>query len=105
MRKETAADHVPHRGERASLTIQGQDHVYLAQARVDAHALAAAVEAGDAVKVKELTDSGRVIPLDNPTPVQITGESFNERQIQVVAGPAEGKTGWVPYEWLKPRLH
>lgn len=104
MRKETPADHAVHKGESAVLMLANQEHAYLAVAHFDTHALAQAVEGKDRVKVQALLDAGKALAIDNRTRVNVIGESYNEREIQVLDGPMQGRKGWVPFEWLRPAV-
>ena len=102
MRRETPADHAVHKGEAALLIVSHHDHAYCAVAHPYAHALATAVDAEDAAGVQSMLDTGKALAMDNQTKVKVVGESFNEREIQVLDGPMQGKKGWVPLEWLLP---
>jgi len=45
--------------------------------------------------------AGRALMVPAQTHVRVTGESYNERQVEIADGPQAGRTGWVPFEWLQ----
>jgi hypothetical protein len=78
--------------------------VVLAVAHQDAHALAAAVGNEQQSDIDKMVAAGKAFEVDAGTPVTVVGESYNERQVEVMDGPHKGQTGWVPFEWLKRSL-
>jgi hypothetical protein len=101
---ETKEHHIVHQGEPARLTGNHGDMAFVALSKGDTHRLAAAVYKQETEVVKELVTSGKALRTPAGTPVRVTGESFNERKIEIVDGPHKGRTGWVPFEWLEPRV-
>jgi len=99
---ETRTKHVVHSGEQALLLESGRPAAVIAVEKEDAHALAKAVGSGDQAAIDRMVKDGKALEIKNGTPVKVLSESYNERHIRVLAGPQEGKTGWVPFEWLKP---
>jgi hypothetical protein len=97
---ETKENHYVHQGERATLAIAGHDHGYMAVAQQDAHAVARAVETADAVALRKMLEAGKAVQFEKGVSVKVTGESFNERRIEVEEGSMKGRSGWVPFEWL-----
>jgi hypothetical protein len=67
----------------------------------DAHTLARAVETRDMPSVGQLVTVGKAMELDAGSLVNVVGESFNERKIEILEGAQRGRSGWVPFEWLK----
>jgi hypothetical protein len=45
--------------------------------------------------------AGRALMVSAQTHVRVTGESYNERRVEITDGPQAGRTGWVPFEWLQ----
>jgi hypothetical protein len=72
----------------------------LALSKNDAHALARAVETGDVSAVTRMVEEGKATLVPAQSRVRVTGESYNERRVQVLDGLHAGKAGWVPFEWL-----
>lgn len=99
---ETKARHFVHSGEPAILTVEGQQRAFMALAKEDAHLLAKAVDQKDAAGTRAMVKNGKALELENGTAVKVLSESYNERKIEVTDGPERGRTGWVPFEWLKP---
>lgn len=99
-RLETREDHIVHRGETAVLVHHDWKTVPVAMDKADAHAMANAAEsAHGAVK---LAGSGQLLLVPAGARVRIVSESYNEREVRIEDGEYAGRTGWVPYEWLKP---
>ncbi len=98
---ETAENHIVHQGESARLHNGGEPQVLLAVAHEDAHALAEAVDNRRQPDIDNLVFDGKAFATDSGTPVRVVAESFNERRVEVKDGPHKGRTGWVPFEWLK----
>ena len=101
---ETKEKHYVHAGEQAVLSGAGQPQhtTFVAVAKENAHALARAVGQKDTVTLEKMVKDGAVLEIENGTPVKVTAESFNERQVQILDGLQRGRTGWVPFEWLSP---
>jgi hypothetical protein len=99
---ETAAKHAVHRGENAVLSHANWTNVPVALGKATVHDLARMAERGDAGGVQKLSESGAVLMVASNTLVRVTGDSYNERHIVIQNGPHAGKSGWVPYEWLRP---
>ena len=49
-----------------------------------------------------LAEADKIISTDAGAKVKVLNEAYNEREVRILEGSAEGKTGWVPFEWLKP---
>ena len=98
---ETKEHHYIHKGEHAVLSVAGHDHAYLAVTKTEATAMAHAVEKRDATRLRRLIDEGKVVEVANGTRVDVTGESFNEREVKITEGTLAGRTGWVVLEWLQ----
>ena len=100
---ETKEHHIVHRGESARLTASVDGAVYVAAVKGATNEVVTAVNRKDAAGLEALEKSGQAFRVDSGTEVRVTGESFNERRIEVTDGPQKGRQGWVPFEWLSPR--
>lgn len=99
---ETKQKHIVHKGETARLVNAGEATVYVAFNKGGSDALVTAIEQKKQADIDALVNSGRAMVLETGTPVKVTAESFNEREVEIVEGPQKSKRGWVPFEWLKP---
>ena len=99
--RETAVLHIVHTGDVAVVVHGSAAEIPIAIAKSEAHALARAVESGDTKQVEAMIGAGRVLLLPARTRVRVTGESYNERRLEVLEGPHVGRTGWAPFEWLE----
>lgn len=66
------------------------------QLRHQLRALVRAVRQHATRAVDKMLQDGKIIEVEPQTVVRVTAESFNERRIEIVAGPLNGRTGWVP---------
>jgi maltose-binding protein MalE len=98
---ETPEKRIVHKGEPARLHHGKAEKVVLAVAHEDAHALAAAVDDQRQSEIDSMVSAGKAFEADAGTPVTVVSESYNERRVEVMDGPHKGKSGWVPFEWLK----
>lgn len=98
---ENKANHIFHAGESATLVTPGQIMGYAAATKADSDSLAHAVNTKNVDEIKKMVAAGRAIEVEPDTAVRIKSDSYNEREVEITAGHAKGKTGWVPFEWLK----
>ncbi len=101
---ETRNSHFVHKGEVAVLMLMetGQPSAAVSVDRENVPLLAPAVDKKDQAAVERMVREGKAFLIPNGTRVKVVSESYNERQIQVMDGPLQGRTAWVPFEWLKP---
>lgn len=100
--QETREQHIVNQGEEAWL-IHGADlNVPFALSKSDAYALAAAFDGRDQAKTEEMVAAGKAVEVIAGTRARVISESNNERQIRILDGPQANRTGWVPFEWLRP---
>jgi hypothetical protein len=99
---ETRERHAVHQGETAVLAHGTWSTLPVALSKDTVHRLTRAAEIQDQSIIKDLIDRGRAVEVSANTRVRVIGDSYNERQVRLEDGPYAGKTGWVPYEWLKP---
>jgi hypothetical protein len=97
---ETSANHVLHRGETGRLWSPSGGVIWLSTQKERSPDVVKAA-ASDA-SIRQMAASGLAFSVEVGTPVQVLSESYNERQVEILAGPLKGRTGWVPWEALKP---
>ncbi len=88
-------------GSEATIQMPNLEVVYLP---IDEQALdewTNACVAKDYIGMAQLEASGRVFTVPNGTKVLVIDSRFATRQVRVLEGDAFGKSGWLPYEWLK----
>lgn len=88
-------------GSEATIQAPNLNEVYLAIDKETFDLWTKACVAKDYVGMAQLEASGRVFTVPNGTKVLVIDSSFATRQVRVLAGNALGKSGWLPYEWLK----
>jgi hypothetical protein len=99
---ETKESHYVHKGEVAVLTETGQPSAVVSVTKDYVAVLAPVVATKNQAAVDQMVREGKAFLIPNGTRVKVVSESYNERQIQVLDGPLQGRTAWVPFEWLKP---
>ncbi|MCX6631764.1 MAG: hypothetical protein NTW28_29500 [Candidatus Solibacter sp.] len=99
---ETPENHIVHKGETAMVVQAGRSTAVVAISKNAAHQLSPALNVKDQIAVDRLISEGKAFELANRTIVKVERESFNEREVRVLDGPFKGRTGWVPFESLKP---
>jgi hypothetical protein len=100
--RETRDQHIVNQGEEVWL-IHGADlNVPFALSKSDAYTLAAAFDGRDQAKTEEMVANGKAVEVIAGTRAKVIGESNNERRIRILDGPQANRTGWVPFEWLRP---
>jgi hypothetical protein len=57
--------------------------------------------AKDYIGMAQMEAVGKVFAVPNGTKVLVIGSGFATRQVRILEGDAFGKSGWLPYEWLK----
>lgn len=103
LKPETPYDHSPYLGEMAVLRIQGGENVWLAQSTDDCYSLNVAMMHKDSDSLRRFTDEHAAFPVPAGTRVKVIGESGSRKHVQIVDGPLAGKTGWVEFEYVRPR--
>ena len=104
LKPETKYDHSPYRGEVAVLKAAGtNDSVRLAYNKDDCYSLNLAMIQNDTGKLRSYEDNKSAFAVPAGTRVKVVGESVSRKQVQVLEGPLEGKTGWVEAEYIRAR--
>jgi circadian clock protein KaiC len=58
---------------------------------------------GVGLDMERLVDAGRIALVADGTPVQVVGTGTMMLRLRVLAGPHEGRDGWVRKEFVRPR--
>mgnify|MGYP001068239227 CR=1 FL=1 len=102
LKPETKTSRILRKGDHAVLvTPQGQD-VWLANRKDDCYPIQKAVVDRDESYLKACADNQTAFPVAAGTRVRVLAESVSRRQVQILEGPLEGRTGWVEHEFLAP---
>ena len=101
LKPETKLDHVVQPGETAAEG-HGSAFIWAATEAGMTYELHAATARNDEALLKQAESSGRAFAIGVGARVKVTGESGSKRRIEVLSGPAAGKTGWVEFECLRP---
>jgi|WetSurMetagenome_2_1015567.scaffolds.fasta_scaffold1020877_1 hypothetical protein len=101
--EEGKFDHRVHPGETARLWAPpNYKYSFVAMRRENCYELEKALSANDFGAIKDLAEADKIISTDAGAKVKVLSEAYNEREVRILEGSAEGKTGWVPFEWLRP---
>jgi hypothetical protein len=102
LKPETRTSRILHKGDAAVLTAPSGEQVWLAHKKDDCYPIQAAVVEKNEAFLKACADNQTAFPALAGTRVKILAESVSRRQVQILEGPLEGKTGWVEHEFLQP---
>lgn len=102
LKPETKLDHVVRPGEIAVAEGHGAAAVWVAAEAGMTYDLHAASARGDEASLKQAEAGNRAFALGVGAQVRVVGDSGSKRRIEVLTGPATGKTGWVEFECLRP---
>ncbi len=89
-------------GDRAVLACKGGDGAYVAFGIKAWSRMAHAQVRRDTAEMGRLVDAGRIALVADGTPVQVVGSGTIMHQLRVLAGPHEGREGWVRKEFVRP---
>lgn len=88
-------------GSEATIQVPNLEVVYLA---IDEQAFdewTKACVAEDYIGMAQLQASGKVFTVPNGTKVLVIDSSFASIEVRILEGDAIGRSGWIPYEWVK----
>jgi len=102
LKPETKANRILHKGEAAVLAAPAGGEVWLAVNKEDCYPIQAAVAEKREDYLKACADNQTAFPAAAGTRVKIVAESVSRRQVQILEGPMQGRTGWVEHEFLRP---
>lgn len=102
LKPESKTSRILHKGDAAVLAAPGGGPVWLAHQKDDCYPIQAAVAEKNEEFLKACADNQTAFPADSGTRVKILAESVSRRQVQILEGPLEGRTGWVEHEFLQP---
>jgi hypothetical protein len=103
LKPETRYDHTLHNGEIAVLKSPGNSAVWLAVDKKDCYAVSAAMSAQDPAHLKTLEDNRTAFAVPAGTFVRMMGAADSRDRVEVTDGPFAGRTGWVEFQYLRPR--
>jgi hypothetical protein len=103
LRPDTAERHVVHVGETAVLTAEGAERIWLSNHKRNCYSLQVAMTNKDQASLNNAVERGEAFAIAAGSQVRVKSESVSAREIEVLDGPAAGKTGWVEFEYLRPR--
>lgn len=102
LKPETKLDHVVRPGETVVAEGHGTPRIWASAEAGMTYDLQAAAARNDEAFLKQAESSGRAFAIGVGERLKVTGESGSKRRIEVLSGPAAGKTGWVEFECLRP---
>jgi hypothetical protein len=102
LKPETKANRILHKGDAAVLAAPEGGQVWLAVKKEDCYPIQAAVAEKREEYLKACADNQTAFPAPAGTRVRIVAESVSRRQVQILEGPLQGRTGWVEHEFLRP---
>jgi 6-pyruvoyl-tetrahydropterin synthase related domain len=88
-------------GSDARLYLEGRDSVAVAVDEKASGELLAAIAGRDQTALEALTESGRVLKVDNNTRVRVLQAESGNTRVRILEGPNILKEGWVPERWLR----
>jgi hypothetical protein len=88
-------------GENARLSTGSPGQIPVAMDTEALDALNKAAAAKDEIGYRELFANGRMFAVDENTKVLVIDSGIFKTQIRILEGPYSGKSGWVPFEWVK----
>lgn len=102
LKPETKTNRILHRGDSAVLTSPAGQDVWLAVKPEDCYPIQKAVVERNESYLKACADNQTAFPVAAGTRVKVLAEKVSRRQVQILEGPLEGRTGWVEHEFLAP---
>ena len=103
LKPDTAEQHVVHTGETAVLRSTAAQEIWLANDKRHCYSLQVAMTSRDSASLKNSETRNEAFAVPAGTQVKVIGESVSARQVEIVDGPMKGKSGWVEFEYLRPR--
>lgn len=101
LKPETQTIRILHKGDLAVLAAPSGEEVWLARRKDDCYPVQAAMAERNQDYLKACADNQTAFPVPAGTRVRILAESVSRRQVQILEGPLEGRTGWVEHEFLQ----
>jgi hypothetical protein len=101
--EETKYTHKVHVGDTAKMVAPpGFNRAWIAMKRADCYDLQAVMAKADHAAIEKMVNEEQIFSTEAGAKVKVLEEQYNERRVKVLDGAAEGKEGWVVFEWLKP---
>ena len=88
-------------GKNALLFVDGLSSIPVAVDTSALHAYGKAVEAKDSDARQDLLVSGKVFMVSSGTKVRVIKRNLTTSEVRIIDGPHVGKSGLVPFEWVK----
>jgi len=104
LKPETKSEHMLHKGEIAVLKVPDGRSVWLALDKNDCSSVNNAMAQKDSARLKLLEDNQTAFAVPAGTFVKVVGQSVSRQRVEVLDGPLAGKSGWVEFQYLRPRL-
>src|SRR4051794_18258431 len=89
-------------GDRAVLACKGGDGAFVAFGVEAWSRMAHAQSRRDTAEMERLVDAGRIALVADGTPVQVVRSATMMLQLRILAGPHEGREGWVRKQFVRP---
>lgn len=102
LKPETQTTRMLHKGDTAVLSTPAGGEVWLANKKDDCYPIQAAIAERNEAYLKACADNQTAYPAPAGTRVRVLRESVSRRQVEILEGPLEGRTGWVEHEFLQP---
>lgn len=102
LKPESKTSRILRKGDAAVLAAPGGGQVWLAYKKDDCYPIQAAVAEKNEEFLKACADNQTAFPAAAGTPVKVLAKSVSRRQVRILEGPLEGRTGWVEREFLQP---
>lgn len=87
-------------GETGVLSVDGKD-ILVGIEKEDFDKIVKSSVAGDTYGIVEIVAQGKAFYVKDKTKVLIIDRDTFSRQVRILEGDMTGKTGWVPYEFIK----
>lgn len=102
LKPETKTSRILHKGDYALLVTPAGQEVWLAVKPDDCYPIQKAVVENNQAFLKACADNQTAFSVPAGTRVRVLAEKVSRRQVQILDGPLEGRTGWVEHEFLSP---
>jgi len=88
-------------GSESIISVPGLNEVYIAVDKEVFDEWIKACNAKDYIGVAQMEALGKLFVVSNGTKVLVIDRHTFSREVRILEGNATGKSGWLPYEWLK----
>ncbi len=88
-------------GDEGILYVEGLDKVGVATTKAALDELTKASVARDSIGYARVYQEGRAFQVKTNTKILVLENTFTTTKVRILEGEHYGKSGWVPYEWIK----